>query len=238
MSLSQHPYPPWRGLAASLLLHAGLLGGVGSWSASSGDEAPTVATIELVSLPAEPVAAPSPARAAAPAATPAVAPPASSKPARPVRRARPAAEPVAAAVPSGLSEAGGPESVAAEPAGGAGDALADSSGVASSASSTASDAAPMAGNPPPLYPLSARRAGREGRTVLLVALSATGDCVEVRVAESSGTASLDESAIAAVKTWRFHPAIRGNQPVAVTLRVPIQFSLNSGLSGLPVVGQR
>jgi len=99
----------------------------------------------------------------------------------------------------------------------------------------------MAGNPPPLYPMSARRMGREGRTVLLVTLSAAGECVEVRVEESSGTPSLDEAAVSAVKTWRFHPAIRNSAPVAATLRVPVQFSLNSGnsgLSGLPVVGQR
>lgn len=243
MKLDRQPYPPWRGLAASLVLHAGLLGGVGAWVVSSGDEVSAVATVELVSLPVEPVAAPQPALAAPSVSAPVV----PGKSARPRQGSRPVAASVAAAVPirredapPGEAEGGEPAPAApaaAGAAGGEGEAVAASSG-SQSGSPAMSEAVPMAGNPRPLYPLGARRAGREGRTVLLVSLSAAGECVAVSVAESSGTASLDESAVAAVKVWRFHPAARGNQPIPVTVRVPIQFSLNGGLTGLPIVGQR
>jgi len=242
MILSQTPYPPWRGLAASLLLHAGLLGGLGPWGISSGDESPPPAMVALVSFPEAPVAAAPPALAQGIAA----APPAAPKSIRPARPPRPASVPAATSPPirqdSSPSGQPGAEDAASVADGAAGNG--EDSAVAGAANGipdpppTASDAVPMTGNQPPLYPLGARRAGREGRTVLLVTLSAAGDCVEVGVEVSSGTASLDEAAISAVKTWRFHPATRNAQPVSATLRVPIQFSLNSGLSGLPVVGQR
>lgn len=241
MNLSQQPYPPWRGLAASLILHAGLLGGFGPWSVSSGDEAPAPAMVELVSFPEAQVAAAPPAVAAASVAVPPVA----TKSTRPVRATRPASAPARTPPPIrhevAASEGGDPASAATEATGaggGEGAAVAGAANGLPSAASGTSDPVAMTGNSPPLYPMSARRMGREGRTVLLVTLSASGECVEVGVADSSGTPSLDEAAITAVKTWRFHPATRNSAPVPATLRVPVQFSLNSGLSGLPVVGQR
>jgi len=252
MTVFRQPYPLWRGFAASLILHAGLLGGLGAQFVSSRDEAPAdLVPVELVVLPSAPaVAAASPAAPTAPVAPPAVANPGSaSAPVRPARSARPVRThrplpPMAAAVapveaeasPSGSSADG--DSAPVSPGSAAGEGGAVAATGSPSAGSVESDAVPMAGNPPPLYPMSARRAGREGRTVLLVSLSPAGECVEVSVAESSGTPSLDDSAVQTVKGWRFHPAIRQNQPVAVKLRVPILFSLKSGLSGLPVIGQR
>lgn len=245
MSLSQQPYPPWRGLAASLILHAGLFGGFGPWSVSSGDEAPAPAMVELVSFPEAPVAAASPTVAAAPVAVPHAA----TQSTRPVRATRPASVPARTPPPirhevaasEEPPQGGDPASSATGTTGaggGEGAAVAGTANGLSSAPPGSSDPVAMAGNPPPLYPMSARRMGREGRTVLLVTLSASGECAEVSVADSSGTPSLDEAAITAVKTWRFHPATRNSAPIPATLRVPVQFSLNSGLSGLPVVGQR
>ena len=90
-------------------------------------------------------------------------------------------------------------------------------------------AGPSPGNPAPAYPLSARRAGREGRAVLLVVVGAGGECREIRIEESSGTPSLDEAAAAAVRLWRFIPAQSAGKAVEAAIRVPIAFKLTNAL---------
>ena len=45
------------------------------------------------------------------------------------------------------------------------------------------------------------------------------------VAQGSGHAALDEAALAAVRVWRFVPAMRGGFPVAAVAEVPIRFTL-------------
>lgn len=81
-------------------------------------------------------------------------------------------------------------------------------------------------NPQPIYPLSARRRGWQGEVLLTVWVSATGEATKVEVTQSSSIYSLDESAIAAVQTWRFVPAQRGGVAIASTVTVPIIFKLN------------
>ena len=43
------------------------------------------------------------------------------------------------------------------------------------------------------------------------------------VVESSGYAGLDSAAVAAVPELRFRPALRGSEPVAVSIRFPVHF---------------
>jgi protein TonB len=71
----------------------------------------------------------------------------------------------------------------------------------------------------------ARRASREGRTVLLVSVEADGACGDVRIEVSSGTPSLDAAAMAAVRHWRFTPARQAGKMVSSTIRVPVLFRL-------------
>jgi protein TonB len=73
--------------------------------------------------------------------------------------------------------------------------------------------------------VSARRAGREGRTILLAVVGVNGECREVTVAETSGTPSLDEAAMAAVRRWRFTPAMRPDPTAEAIIRVPVIFRL-------------
>jgi len=47
----------------------------------------------------------------------------------------------------------------------------------------------------------------------------------VTVEESSGVASLDDAAAAAVRRWRFRPARRNGTPVRATVQVPVRFAL-------------
>ncbi|MDD2516912.1 MAG: energy transducer TonB [Thermovirgaceae bacterium] len=57
----------------------------------------------------------------------------------------------------------------------------------------------------PLYPLASRRRGEEGEVRILVKLGPGGELLSVEVVNSSGYPSLDGSALAAVKKWRFSP---------------------------------
>ena len=81
-------------------------------------------------------------------------------------------------------------------------------------------------NPKPPYPLAARRQGAEGRVVLRAQVLEDGRCAEVRIVRSSGHTLLDESALSAVRRWRFVPATRAGTPVAASVDVPISFRLD------------
>ena len=81
------------------------------------------------------------------------------------------------------------------------------------------------GNPPPAYPWISRRRGEEGRVVLEVAVTADGRAKEVRIKRSSGSSRLDQAALAAVKKWRFSPALSGGRAVAGRIEIPIAFRL-------------
>ena len=80
-------------------------------------------------------------------------------------------------------------------------------------------------NPAPLYPADAVSARVEGRVVLRVFVTASGGVTSVTVDVSSGSTSLDESALAAIKRWRFAPARRGGSPIDYEIRVPVRFSI-------------
>ena len=81
-------------------------------------------------------------------------------------------------------------------------------------------------NPPPQYPYSARSAGRTGKVMVRVLVNPAGLPEKVELRTSSGTDSLDEAALDAVRNWRFVPAKQGDKPVAAWVVVPISFSLN------------
>lgn len=81
-------------------------------------------------------------------------------------------------------------------------------------------------NPKPEYPRIARSRGWQGKVLLRVQVSAAGVNDNVAVHRSSGHEILDESAIEAVKKWKFVPARRGDTPVASSVVVPILFSLD------------
>ncbi len=77
----------------------------------------------------------------------------------------------------------------------------------------------------PAYPALALRRHEEGRVMLRVQVSPVGLPVEVQVLASSGNASLDEAATAAVRQWRFVPATSNGAAVAATADVPIEFRI-------------
>jgi protein TonB len=82
-------------------------------------------------------------------------------------------------------------------------------------------------NPPPTYPLAARRRGIEGTVLVRAEISAGGECLRVELKKTSGAGMLDNAALEAVKMWRFVPAKRGSQAVVAWVEVPITFKLEN-----------
>jgi protein TonB len=80
-------------------------------------------------------------------------------------------------------------------------------------------------NPAPNYPNMSRRLREIGTVQLRVRVSAVGEPLEVLMAKSSGYGRLDESALAAVKKWKFQPATRGDTAIEAWVLVPVEFSL-------------
>lgn len=78
-------------------------------------------------------------------------------------------------------------------------------------------------NPAPSYPTASKRFGEQGTVLLRVLVNAAGAAESVLVKESSGFARLDESALDAVRRWRFVPARRGSDPIAAWVLVPVSF---------------
>jgi protein TonB len=78
--------------------------------------------------------------------------------------------------------------------------------------------------PDPEYSEEARKAKFQGTVVLWMVVAADGRAHDVRVMRSAGM-GLDERAIDAVKTWRFEPARKDGQAVAVQISVEVSFRL-------------
>ncbi|OPY11396.1 MAG: transport protein TonB [Syntrophaceae bacterium PtaB.Bin038] len=83
-------------------------------------------------------------------------------------------------------------------------------------------------NRPPVYPGTARQRGWEGDVLIAAEVRADGRIGTVRVKRSSGYASLDNSALEAVRAWRFEPARRMGNPVDAWVEIPIRFKLSPG----------
>jgi len=78
---------------------------------------------------------------------------------------------------------------------------------------------------PPVYPPRCLRMGIEGRVRVRVLVGENGKVQEVTLDRSSGESALDESALEAVRTWRFEPARRNGVPVRAWAIVPVEFKL-------------
>jgi protein TonB len=82
-------------------------------------------------------------------------------------------------------------------------------------------------NPRPAYPKEARQARQEGVVMLRVSVNSAGRVTAVRIEQSSGYPTLDQSAQTTVNDqWLFKPAISNGERVAAELSVPIRFSID------------
>jgi protein TonB len=77
--------------------------------------------------------------------------------------------------------------------------------------------------PNPVYPAASKRLRESGTVLLLVSLDAAGEVRDIHIQTTSAYQRLDQAAMEAVRQWRFIPASKGQQPVASTVLVPIEF---------------
>jgi len=136
---------------------------------------------------------------------------------RPRRKPEPPVAQAAAPLQTTESPAGTPRKAATE--------LAALPPATASPGGGSRGASPLPGNPKPVYPDGARRQGRQGRAILHVEVRSDGTAGAVSIDRSSGDSRLDEAALAAVRRWRFRPALRNGAPVASNVRIPIRFRL-------------
>ena len=79
-------------------------------------------------------------------------------------------------------------------------------------------------DPEPEYSEEARLSKFQGDVLLWVVVGPDGKTRDVRVQRSVGM-GLDEKAVAAVRTWRFQPAMKDGHPVAVQVGIQVTFRL-------------
>ncbi len=79
--------------------------------------------------------------------------------------------------------------------------------------------------PKPDYPISAKRAGEQGKVLLRVLVDEKGQPERVDIRESAGFARLDEAARQAVLRASFKPHLEDGRAVPVYVMVPISFAL-------------
>lgn len=82
-----------------------------------------------------------------------------------------------------------------------------------------------ADNPKPIYPQEAREKGYEGEVVLRVEVLVNGRVGQIEIRKSSSYELLDQSALAAVKQWKFIPAQKGDVAIPLWVNIPIKFQL-------------
>lgn len=77
----------------------------------------------------------------------------------------------------------------------------------------------------PEYPESARKAGKEGMTVLRVLIDENGRVLRTKLLKSAGDAALDSAAVEAAQRFEFSPAQKNGKPVKVEMVIPFSFKL-------------
>ncbi|OGC06844.1 hypothetical protein A2526_05405 [candidate division WOR-1 bacterium RIFOXYD2_FULL_36_8] len=75
----------------------------------------------------------------------------------------------------------------------------------------------------PTYPEPALKNGVEGISVVAANIGFDGNVKSIAIKTSSGNIDLDNSAAAAVATWKFAPSTQGGLAVASVFEVPVKF---------------
>jgi periplasmic protein TonB len=81
-------------------------------------------------------------------------------------------------------------------------------------------------NPAPIYPSLSRRLREQGSVILAILIRADGSVGKIRIKRSSGHKRLDDTAIKAVKRWRYLPATQGGKAIDYWYEQPLEFNLH------------
>ena len=209
----------WLGLAAIVLAHAAVIGGLVIAADQPNTLTPPTVVGMLISapppsieppkpLPMEPEPKPRPVVKPKPLPPPPNAPPSE----RAIAAPPPAPQPEAAPPPAGPAAPPAPPAPPEPPA-------------PAPVVPPRSDASHL-NNPAPAYPNVSRRLGEQGRVLFDVYILPDGTVGEIKLKRSSGYTRLDDAALAAVRAWRYVPARRGDMPIPYWYVQPITFALD------------
>ena len=81
-----------------------------------------------------------------------------------------------------------------------------------------------------VYPADAKDQKVEGYVRVAYDVSVDGSVTNVRVVDANPPGVFDEAAVAAVRGWRFHPAISNGKPVVKELVSRVNFKLGESES--------
>jgi protein TonB len=76
---------------------------------------------------------------------------------------------------------------------------------------------------PPVYPLAARAAHKEGLVIIEATIDEQGNVTQTRLLRSIPL--LDDAAVAAVQRWKFSPTLLNGVPVPIVMTVTVNFTL-------------
>lgn len=77
----------------------------------------------------------------------------------------------------------------------------------------------------PIYPLAARHKAIEGKVVIKFIVHVDGSVSSIKIQSATPANLFEQSAINAVKKWRFKPGKRNNDSVATCVELPLEFKL-------------
>lgn len=75
------------------------------------------------------------------------------------------------------------------------------------------------------YPRWALRQGWEGRFSIAIEVLKNGTVGRYKVMQSTGHNILDQAATNAVRSWKFHPAMKNGQPIVECAQIPVTFKI-------------
>jgi len=78
----------------------------------------------------------------------------------------------------------------------------------------------------PVYPLELKKRGVTGEATIAFVVTMDGKIEQVQVVQATHRGFAD-AAKAAVKQWRYRPAIKDGKPVNCLMRIPIAFNLET-----------
>ena len=86
----------------------------------------------------------------------------------------------------------------------------------------------LVANPKPIsYPRWAVRQGWQGKCAIAIEVLPDGALGRYKVMQSTGYRVLDNEAVKAVRSWKFHPAMKDGKPVVTCVQIPIFFRLET-----------
>ena len=214
-----------------LAIHAGAIG-LAIWAPSPKTEELTLPTVQGMLIPAPPaetVQVPS----AKPTPPPIEPPPPEPekpkpKPKKPEPKPKPKPEPLPEAPPSEKAitqEEAPPKEESAPPPPVATPTAEENDSMGAPVTPPREDAREF-NNPRPAYPRFARERKQQGTVLLEILILPDGTVGEVKIRESSGFKLLDNTAVKAVKRWKYIPAKRGDEPIAYWYLQPLEFTLH------------